>query len=365
MAQPVRVEVYLVESCDDVTLGARPVPALASTYVSRDQAGALGEVDPGDYGLYGVAQDVTCEVVAAGCAPVAITDANDALEVTLSSMQTGGCPVGVTCSVNMDTGDCIENTGGTGGSGGGAGMGGFGGAGGMSGAGGAGGDPVTRVADGLIVLYDFEEGSGDTVSDQSGVTPVLDLSIADPGNVSWGAGYLSVDAGTTISSAGAATKVFDRVTPTDEITVEAWVKPASLVPVGLAPDRIISMSADELARNFLLGQDATTYAARYRTPGQNNGSPTITTTSDSAEVRLQHVVYTHAADGSEVIYIDGVANTTTTRTGDTSTWDASYPLVVANEVNGAREWLGELHLIAIYDRALGDLEVQQNLDAGP
>ena len=41
-AQAVRVEVYLVDSCDDVTLGTRPVPAVASTYVRRDKVGALG-----------------------------------------------------------------------------------------------------------------------------------------------------------------------------------------------------------------------------------------------------------------------------------------------------------------------------------
>jgi hypothetical protein len=155
-AQAVRVEVYLVDSCEDVTLGTRPVPAVESTYVRRDKAGALGEVEPGDYGLYGVAQDANCAVVAAGCAPVTIESAEDTLAVTLSSMQSGGCSLDLDCS--LDTGECIE-----------------------------GGEPLMRVDAGLILLYEFDAGSGSTVTDQSGELPRHDLAIDDPDNVTWSA----------------------------------------------------------------------------------------------------------------------------------------------------------------------------------
>jgi hypothetical protein len=40
------------------------------------------------------------------------------------------------------------------------------------------------------------------------------------------------------------------------------------------------------------------------------------------------------------------------------------PLVLANEPGGARLWLGELHLVAIYDRALTAAEVNSNFMAG-
>jgi hypothetical protein len=69
--------------------------------------------------------------------------------------------------------------------------------------------------------------------------------------------------------------------------------------------------------------------------------------------------------GRVVIYIDGAANLAFTRTGPTTNWDASYPLVVANEATNDRAWLGELHLVAAYDRALDIGEVQQNYVAGP
>ena len=351
-AQAVRVEVYLVDSCEDVTLGTRPVPAVESTYVRRDKAGALGEVEPGDYGLYGVAQDANCAVVAAGCAPVTIESAEDTLAVTLSGMQSGGCPLDLDCS--LDTGECMENTGGTGG------------AGGMGGSGGTGGEPLMRVDAGLILLYEFDEGSGSTVTDQSGELPRHDLAIADPGKVTWSANHLTVNAATALSTAGAATKVTARAKASGELTVEAWVKPASATQTG--PARIISMSMDPYVRNFMLGQEADTYAARFRADGEidwDNGSPTVFTTAGTATTALTHVVFTHRSDGAEVLYIDGVENQTFMRAGAPSQWDATYPIIVANEATNDRTWLGELHLIAVYDQALDPGEVEQNFMVGP
>ncbi len=114
--QAVRVEVYLVDSCTNVTLGTRPVPALGTADVLRgDGGGAFGiAFDEGDYGLYGLAQDAECAVVAAGCAPVAITGAQETLTVTLGAIRGEGCPVDEYCS--LETGDCLDGTGeGTGG----------------------------------------------------------------------------------------------------------------------------------------------------------------------------------------------------------------------------------------------------------
>lgn len=330
-AQAVRVEVYLVDSCEDVTIGARPVPAVSATYVSRDKTGALGEVEPGDYGLYAVAQDADCAVVAAGCAPTTITGADDVVTVSLASMQSPGCPIDQSCT--LETGECT------------------------------GASP--RVDAGLILLYAFDEGDGATVIDQSGVEPTLDLTIAEPDNVTWGDQYLTIDAATTLSTTVAATKVYSAVEPINEMTVEAWVKPASLVAVDEPPARLISMSTSSSRRNFLLGQDGATYAAGYRTAGKNNGEPTVSTNPASATTFLTHIVYTHERSGDEIIYVDGVEDARFWRSGDAHTWDASYPINVANEVGGGAEWLGELHLIAVYDRALRPDQVQQNFAAGP
>jgi hypothetical protein len=331
----VRVEVYLVDSCANVTLGTRPVPAVANTYVLRGgEGGAFGDaLEDGEYGLYGVAQDADCAVVAAGCAPVTITDAQDTLAVTLRTFEGQGCSVDQYCSV--ETGDCLDGAGG-------------------------------RVDAGLILLYAFDEGSGSTVADQSGALPKHDLTIADPGNVTWSANHLNINAATALSTAGAATKVVAPAQTSGELTVEAWIKPADVTQGG--PARIITMSTDPWLRNFMLGQETNAYAARFRADGEadwDNGSPTVFTTAGTATTALTHVVHTHRSDGAEVLYIDGVENQTFMRTGGLSQWDDTYPIIVANEATNDRTWLGELHLIAVYDRALDAGEVEQNFTAGP
>ena len=346
-----RVELYLVDECASVTLGDRPVPALASTFVLRDEPGALGTMpEAGDYGLYAVAQDANCAVVAAGCISVSISDSTDTLSVTLSAIQAGGCAIGQSCAVET-TGECVDGTGGTGGAGG---------------MGGSGGMPLMRAEAGLILLYDFDEGSGDTVVDQSGVSPAHDLTIAAPRNVAWASDHLTVTSATMLTTTTAATKVADRVVSSGEITVEAWLKPANTTQEG--PSRILSMSTTPYLRNVMLGQSADRFSVRFRAEGQSdwdNGSPTVDSSSASASAALTHVVFTHSADGEETIYVDGVEDTTFTRTGGTTQWDSSYPIVVANEATDDRPWLGELHLVAVYERSLDASEVQQNFVAGP
>jgi hypothetical protein len=275
----------------------------------------------------------------AGCAPVTITDAQDTLTVTLRTFEGQGCSVDRYCSV--ETGDCLDGAGGTGGTGG-------------------------RVDAGLILLYAFDEGSGSTVADQSGVLPNHDLTIADPGNVAWSVDHLEINAATALSTAGAATKLVARAQASGELTIEAWIKPADVTQGG--PARIITMSTDPWVRNFMLGQETNTYAARFRADGEtdwDNGSPTVFTTAGTATTALTHVVHTHGSDGAEVLYIDGVENQTFMRMGGLSQWDDAYPIIVANEGTNDRTWLGELHLIAVYDRALDAGEVEQNFTAGP
>jgi hypothetical protein len=335
---PIRVDVYLVDDCELVSMGAQEVASVASTSVVKGgPGGAFRDALPqGEYGLYGVAQDDTCAVVAAGCAPVSVTSTQETLSLILSRVDGSACPVEL---CDNQTGAC--------------------------GTGGAGGMSIDRVTDGLIVLYEFDEGSGSTVNDRSGVDPALDLTIDDPANVSWSGDHLTIDNGTALRTSSEATKVFSRVVQNNQLTVEAWVKPSSLIAVGVPPDRIVTMSSSTSQRNFLLGQDAETYAARFRTPSERNGNPTIYTTPASATTSLTHLVFTHDSNGTEVLYVNGAVDTTYSRAGDTSTWDPSFPLIVANEATRDREWLGELHLIAIYDRALSPEEVEHNFTVGP
>lgn len=109
--QPVRVEVYLVDSCDSVSVGSRPGNAIMSTHALRagGTGPVLGAVEPGEYGLYAIAQDASCVVMAAGCVPVAIeATTKGPLSIMLEGYAGIGCSVGEQCVV--DSGECVQRT---------------------------------------------------------------------------------------------------------------------------------------------------------------------------------------------------------------------------------------------------------------
>ena len=81
-----------------------------------------------------------------------------------------------------------------------------------------------RVTDGLLVLYDFQEGNGSTINDVSGVGIPLNLQINTPSAVEWTNYGLNVKSTASISSNVAATKVYNALTSTNAMTIEAWIK---------------------------------------------------------------------------------------------------------------------------------------------
>ena len=225
-----------------------------------------------------------------------------------------------------------------------------------------------RVTRGLQALYNFEEGSGSVVNDVSGAGTPLNLTVADPSNVTWGPGYLSVNTSTIISTPILATKIYNACRLTDEITIEAWVRPANTTQNG--PARIVTLSSDALNRDFTLGQGvaggaSNAYDLRRRTSTtSSNGTPSLSTTAGSLSAQLTHVVATRSASGINKIFINGVETATGSVEGSFSNWE-NYKLAFANELTNDRPWLGEFHLVAIYNRALTTSEINQNYSAGP
>ncbi|UCF76052.1 MAG: DUF4347 domain-containing protein, partial [Betaproteobacteria bacterium] len=230
-----------------------------------------------------------------------------------------------------------------------------------------------RVSGNVVALYLFDETSGNVLDKSNYGTP-LDLTISDPGAVSVTrtAGMLTVsgpDTDTVISSAGNATKIYNALTATNEVTLEAWVQPANITNSG--PARIITMSADTGNRNFQLAQGSATagdgdkWSARLRTdlPTDNNGNPQLTSADGTADTSLQHVVFTRDSSGVERLYVNGFEIATQNKTGTFANW-IDYPLHLMNEVTGGRTLLGDVHLVAIYDRDLSLAEVQRNYSAG-
>ncbi len=227
-----------------------------------------------------------------------------------------------------------------------------------------------RVTDGLIALYEFEDGDGALVHDTSGYGAPMDLAIESPAHTSRVAGGLAVNVGTRIQSLSAATKLIDAATASNALTVEVWLESTDLDQNG--PARIVSIAGANSAhdRNIMMGQGqyssaSDQIAVRCRTTTTtNDGTPAIATGPGSFGTGPTHVVFTRDAAGASTTYINGSAAVTGSFGGDLSNWDSSYLLTLANEADTDRSWLGALYLVAFYDRALSQAEVSQNLAAG-
>ena len=218
----------------------------------------------------------------------------------------------------------------------------------------------SRVTTGLTSLYEFNETSGSTVNDTSGVGTPLNLTIANPANTAWIPGALRVNTATTISSAVAASKITSPSKASGGMTLEAWVKPANTTQTG--PARIAAIATDTNTRNIEIAQSGTSYHGRLR--GSAGG--TITAFGTGADpTQLQHVVFVRDPNGTMSLYVNGTEVATATSPGDLSTWDSNMKLTLANVLGTTpRPWLGELHLVATYGRALTHSEITQNYTAG-
>ncbi len=222
-----------------------------------------------------------------------------------------------------------------------------------------------RATGGLLALYEFSEGQGNVVG---GIGPTL--IIADPARVRWESGALFIEQSTVLRSATPPAALTNAIAQSGEFTVEAWITPANVTQDG--PARIVNLSGSSRERNFTLGaglwgnRPSDVLDVRLRTSSTDrNGRPSLSTQAGSLAVGLNHVVFTRSTTGLSRIYVDGVVRAEESRAGNLGDWDSSFPLLLANEADGRRPWLGGYHLVAIYDHALTAPEVAQNFAAGP
>ena len=169
----------------------------------------------------------------------------------------------------------------------------------------------------------------------------------------------SIHSKTAVSVDEAATKITNALQATDELTIEAWLQPDEADQEG--PARILTLSGDPSNRNIMLGQgmwsgnDLDKYSLRLRTNDSStsdNGSPETLSGANVVSTNLTHVVFTFDTAGNATVYRNGVQSSSGTIAGNLNNWDSSYPLMLGNETTLDREWLGDLHFMAIYDKVL-------------
>lgn len=229
-----------------------------------------------------------------------------------------------------------------------------------------------RVETGLLVRYDFDEGSGTFAEDTSGVGVALPLTVLDPASAQWTLSGLRLLAPTTVQSSVNATKIIDACRITNAVTMESWVVVEATDLFG--PAVIATMTSPTSAfRNLTLGQGTlnadgiSQFAARVRTSQTGSAGAVIASQPETVALGLQHVVFTRDAAGAAHLYVNGTRVTAddSMLAGTFSSWATSYRLTLGREPNGLYPWRGEYRLLAVYDRALSAAEVAQNFSAGP
>src|SRR5262249_3155489 len=166
--------------------------------------------------------------------------------------------------------------------------------------------------------------------------------------------------------------IADPTVGTQQYTIEAWITPDNIEQGADTAARVVTYSNG--GSNFMLAQNEYKYQARTRSisssavDGGVNGLPALQTADADrdAQDRLQHVVVTYDQFRGRRIYVDG------RWTGDPDpigparfwNWDSSYSLALGSEPNKGGPWKGQIRMLAIYQQALTDAQIEQNYEAG-
>lgn len=234
---------------------------------------------------------------------------------------------------------------------------------------------AARVTEELQALYTFEESDGDSVTDVAGHATRLNLSINEASTTTRRVtGGLALRAPTILTTRDSLAELINAMQASNEITLEAWLKPKTANVPGLR--RILTCSNGPAARNFTFGQIGKNYYVGLRTTTNNNGTVSTDSNADrkalvagtTTTADVTQVVCTRDKTGLTVLYLNGKEVGRRIIGGDFSAWDSSFPLALGNEIAANdghdRAWQGEFHLVALYSRALSAAEVAQNFDFG-
>ncbi|WP_067460950.1 LamG domain-containing protein [Actinomadura macra] len=229
---------------------------------------------------------------------------------------------------------------------------------------------IGRPPTGLQALYRFDEGGGTIVHDSSGVGEPLHLSAATSPGMSWSTNGLTLTKPTLIRSGAPATKLNAAAKASNEISIEAWVKPvAGLLTSGQFD--ILTVSSDAGHRNVTLQQrkgllDSSFADVWLRTTSTNDeGAPDLATPAGSLSGSLTHLAYTRSADGRARIYVNGQLKAEHNVGGSLAAWSDQFELALGDEMTGDRAWLGTYRMVALYNRALTTEEVLARFSSGP
>jgi len=204
-----------------------------------------------------------------------------------------------------------------------------------------------------LLLYRFDEGSGQTVHDHSTLAPALNLTLPDAlNNARWLPGQgLALHGPNPLTSVGAADKLL-ALGKTKGCTIEFWISTETI----FSPYTLFAWSQGANTRNLTI--DHYRNYLHVNTPLFAEGNVDGDGTFYRMRTSLQHYVFTW--DGNTTrCYCNGIFAGQMAASWGTSLWQSSYPITLG------KAYLGTFYLFALHDRCFTPEEVIRHYQAGP
>jgi hypothetical protein len=153
------------------------------------------------------------------------------------------------------------------------------------------------------------------------------------------------------------------IAQTKQCTIEAWLSTDTVYPPTGWMGCIFTWEQSQEKRNFALGHQSTSWMLAPR------NTPLVVSDarnhiSAGFRTSLQHYVITW--DGTTTrSFLNGVKQIQKAVAWQPETWAKEYPLLLGNQVDNSRSYLGTYYLLAIHDRCLSEDDVKRHFEAGP
>lgn len=229
---------------------------------------------------------------------------------------------------------------------------------------------TSRVLDGLIGLWTFDEPAGATVAadTSNGGTPVAlrTVTSAPAGLVAptFADGIVTADTHSRMISMPEKSRLTSNIVAGNGVTLEIWLRAKAPSQGDAASPRfVVGLAKNITNRNVALLQRGDRWVGLVRTSTMANGGPELVSNSVVSTTEFTHVVI--VADPTQRrIFINDRVELEDPVAGPLATWDPDVLLTLFEEPTGGRHWTGSVSLVALYNRALSPDEVHANFVQG-
>jgi hypothetical protein len=223
-----------------------------------------------------------------------------------------------------------------------------------------------------IARWSFQEGSGSTAYDTSGVDPAINLTLS--GDYAWDSAWgvrfgPNGMAGKAQGTVASSVKLFNQLTQSGAYSLELWAAPAN---VAQKNSFMAGYSGGAGAHDFELAQTQFQYQVFGRNVNTSaTGAPALQTAvaNQTAQAALQHIVVTYDTTHGRKLYVNGAVTNDLdpAAAGALSNWDNGMAFLLGSDTsttNTDTPWAGEIRFAAVHNAALTPAQVQQNYAAG-